>query len=84
MYAIDQKGSKLYHKSSKVTSVPSWSIFNLGPTPQPTSFPPVLCADSKLKVHRDGHLVSRISDLIIYSVEAAFLDNVVATYGPCE
>ncbi|GAA5890141.1 hypothetical protein JCM6882_009240 [Rhodosporidiobolus microsporus] len=31
---------------------------------------------------RDGHLVSRSSDFIIYSVEAAFLDKVVAQYGP--
>ncbi|GAA5964980.1 hypothetical protein JCM21900_004693 [Sporobolomyces salmonicolor] len=31
---------------------------------------------------RDGHYVSRESDFIIYSVEAAFLDRVVAQYGP--
>ncbi|GAA5862173.1 hypothetical protein JCM1840_001668 [Sporobolomyces johnsonii] len=31
---------------------------------------------------RDGHYVSRESDFIIYSVEAAFLDKVVAQYGP--
>ncbi|GAA5832616.1 hypothetical protein JCM11251_001388 [Rhodosporidiobolus azoricus] len=31
---------------------------------------------------RDGHLVSRSSDFIIYSVEAAYLDKVVAQYGP--
>lgn len=33
---------------------------------------------------KDGHHVSRESDFIIYSVEAAFLDKVVAQYGPCE
>jgi prephenate dehydrogenase (NADP+) len=33
-------------------------------------------------VYRDGHLVSRRSDLIIYSVEAALIYNVVAQYGP--
>jgi prephenate dehydrogenase (NADP+) len=32
---------------------------------------------------KDGHHVSRESDFIIYSVEAAFLDKVVAQYGPC-
>ena len=32
---------------------------------------------------RDGHLVSRQSDFIIYSVEAEFIDRVVAQYGPC-
>ncbi|KAL2217980.1 prephenate dehydrogenase [Thermoascus aurantiacus ATCC 26904] len=30
----------------------------------------------------NGHLVSRISDYIIYSVEAAVIDKVVAEYGP--
>lgn len=39
---------------------------------------------SKLVPLRDGHLVSRESDFIIYSVEAAYLDRVVAQYGPCE
>lgn len=34
-------------------------------------------------VMRDGHLVSRQSDFIIYSVEAEFMDRVVAQYGPC-
>lgn len=33
---------------------------------------------------KDGHLVSRQSDFIMYSVEAEFLDKVVAMYGPCE
>ena len=31
----------------------------------------------------DGHAVSRSSDFIIYSVEAEFIDRVVAQYGPC-
>ncbi|KAE8270468.1 hypothetical protein A4X09_0g1865 [Tilletia walkeri] len=35
-----------------------------------------------LTVYKDGHFVSRRSDVIIYSVEAAFLDAVVAQYGP--
>lgn len=30
----------------------------------------------------DGHLVSRCSDFIIYSVEAKYIDAVVAKYGP--
>ncbi|KAL4244874.1 Prephenate dehydrogenase [NADP(+)] [Abortiporus biennis] len=33
-------------------------------------------------VLRDGHGVSRISDWIMYSVEAEFIDKVVAEYGP--
>lgn len=37
-----------------------------------------------VNVLRDGHLVSRTSDFIMYSVEAEFIDRVVAEYGPCE
>ena len=37
-----------------------------------------------VKVLENGHLVSRISDFVIYSVEAAYLNTAVATYGPCE
>ena len=37
-----------------------------------------------ITVLRDGHLVSRSADFIMYSVEAEFIDNVVAQYGPCE
>ena len=34
-------------------------------------------------IHKDGFAVSRASDFIIYSVEAAVIDQVVAQYGPC-
>jgi prephenate dehydrogenase (NADP+) len=40
-------------------------------------------AESGYNVCRDGHLVSRRSDFIIYSVEAEFIERVVAEYGPC-
>ncbi|KAG8886458.1 prephenate dehydrogenase (NADP(+)) [Tulasnella sp. 332] len=33
-------------------------------------------------VFKDGHLVSRASDFIMYSVEAEFIGDVVAQYGP--
>ena len=36
-----------------------------------------------IHVMADGHLVSRVSDFIMYSVEAEFIDRVVAEYGPC-
>lgn len=36
---------------------------------------------SGLNVLKDGHLVSRRSDFIIYSVEAAYIDKVVEQYG---
>ncbi|PTB49468.1 hypothetical protein M431DRAFT_512912 [Trichoderma harzianum CBS 226.95] len=35
-----------------------------------------------IEILRNGHLVSRASDYIIYSVEAAFIDRVIAQYGP--
>lgn len=35
-----------------------------------------------INVFKDGHLVSRRSDLIFYSVEAKNIDAVVAEYGP--
>ncbi|KAH0559847.1 hypothetical protein GP486_003633 [Trichoglossum hirsutum] len=34
-------------------------------------------------IYPNGHLVSRTSDYIIYSVEAETVDKVVAQYGPC-
>ncbi|KAL1924949.1 uncharacterized protein VTP21DRAFT_4603 [Calcarisporiella thermophila] len=37
---------------------------------------------SGINVLRDGHLVSRRSDYIIYSVEAEYIDKVVAEFGP--
>ncbi|KZT55286.1 Prephenate dehydrogenase [Calocera cornea HHB12733] len=36
---------------------------------------------SGVTVLPDGHLVSRLSDIIIYSVEAEYIDSVVADYG---
>ena len=39
-------------------------------------------ANENFEVLRDGHLVSRISDFIIYSVEIANIDKVVSLYGP--
>ena len=31
----------------------------------------------------DGHAVARSSDFIVFSVEAEFIEKVVAEYGPC-
>ncbi|SMN19575.1 similar to Saccharomyces cerevisiae YBR166C TYR1 Prephenate dehydrogenase involved in tyrosine biosynthesis, expression is dependent on phenylalanine levels [Maudiozyma saulgeensis] len=39
-------------------------------------------ANSKFTLVQDGHRVSRISDFIIYSVEAANIEKIVALYGP--
>ncbi|KAI1005206.1 putative prephenate dehydrogenase [NADP(+)] [Podosphaera aphanis] len=38
--------------------------------------------NAKIKVFRNGHYVSRASDYIIYSVEAASIDSIVSQYGP--
>ncbi|KAF8954494.1 hypothetical protein BDZ97DRAFT_1707665 [Flammula alnicola] len=35
-----------------------------------------------IRVMRDGHGVARSSDFIVYSVEAEFIDRVVALFGP--
>ncbi|KAG0146959.1 hypothetical protein CROQUDRAFT_656752 [Cronartium quercuum f. sp. fusiforme G11] len=37
---------------------------------------------TNITVMQNGHLVSRASDFIIYSVDAEFLDGVVEQYGP--
>ncbi|KAH6849862.1 hypothetical protein B0I37DRAFT_306599 [Chaetomium sp. MPI-CAGE-AT-0009] len=39
-------------------------------------------ADHNIQILRNGHLVSRASNYIIYSVEAAAIGRVVAQYGP--
>ncbi|RSH84580.1 prephenate dehydrogenase (NADP(+)) [Apiotrichum porosum] len=39
-------------------------------------------ADTGIQVLRDGHAVSRVADLVIYSVEAAAITAVVREYGP--
>lgn len=38
--------------------------------------------DTGITAQRDGHAVSRAADFIIYSVEAAYIGDVVAEYGP--
>jgi len=37
----------------------------------------------KVEIMQSGHLVSRCSDFIIYSVEAKNIDAVVKAFGPC-
>ncbi|RAL01592.1 prephenate dehydrogenase (NADP(+)) [Aspergillus ibericus CBS 121593] len=39
-------------------------------------------SQQNVTIFPNGHLVSRISDYIIYSVEAGVIDKVVAMYGP--
>ena len=42
-----------------------------------------LSSQNNVQILANGHLVSRASDYIIYSVEAASIGKVVAQYGPC-
>lgn len=42
-----------------------------------------LIEGSHINIVENGHLVSRRSDIIFYSVEAEYVDQVVNTYGPC-
>jgi prephenate dehydrogenase (NADP+) len=41
------------------------------------------CEGTSINIVENGHLVSRRSDFIIYSVEAEYVDDVVKAYGPC-
>jgi prephenate dehydrogenase (NADP+) len=40
-------------------------------------------SDTPLEILPSGHHVSRVCDFIMYSVEAAHIDKVVAQFGPC-
>jgi hypothetical protein len=48
----------------------------IGPTHARTGVPGIT-------VLPNGHHVSRISDWLMYVVEAEYLDKIVAEYGPC-
>lgn len=41
-----------------------------------------LAGDSRVTVHEFGSLVARRADLLIFSVEAAYLADAVKAYGP--
>lgn len=48
----------------------------------PSRFESLKSEFPKYNVHKDGHGVSRVSDYIIYSVEAKNIGDVVSTFGP--
>ena len=56
-------------KSKKNSQVPTTALF--------------LIAGSAINIVENGHLVSRRSDVIIYSVEAEYIEQVVKTYASC-
>lgn len=41
-------------------------------------------SQKNVTILQDGHLVSRVSDWIIYNVEAGNIDKVVAMYARCK
>ncbi|KAF8943565.1 prephenate dehydrogenase (NADP(+)) [Haplosporangium gracile] len=70
---------KLY---ARTLSAAGWKNVNVCDMPNKYE---TLCeefAGTGIRVMKDGHLVSRQSDWILYSVPAEFIDSVVATYGP--
>ncbi|OAQ24228.1 Prephenate dehydrogenase [Linnemannia elongata AG-77] len=70
---------KLY---ARTLSAAGWKNVNVCDMPNKYE---ALCeefAGTGIRVMKDGHLVSRQSDWILYSVPAEFIDSVVATYGP--
>ena len=69
--------------SSKSSYRPSYQIrFPQSPQTERPDFD--LAGEPNITVMKDGHHVSRISDFIIYSVEAEYISAVVKEYGPCE
>lgn len=67
-HATDQTATNGYEKNFKVT----WILLGTW-----------LMSGSSINIVENGHLVSRRSDFILYSVEAEYVDEVVKTYGPC-
>ncbi|OXV08606.1 hypothetical protein Egran_03631 [Elaphomyces granulatus] len=52
---------------------------------KPENYDPLrleFASQRRVEILPNGHLVSRISDYIIYSVEAAAIEKIVAQYGP--
>lgn len=68
---------------AKTLSAAGWAKINVCDRPQNYE---TLVEDMRgvhgINVLRDGHAVSRTADWIMYSVEAQFMDAVVAEYGP--
>ncbi|OTB20728.1 hypothetical protein K445DRAFT_313210 [Daldinia sp. EC12] len=59
-----------------------WSVMACDKEDQYESLREEFASRTNIQILRNGHLVSRASDYIIYSVEAAAIDRVVAEYGP--
>ena len=92
-YVIDQNDSRPSRRKCRV-SFPSGGILPPSPASPATRFlkgstncsgtDSTFAGEPSITVMKDGHHVSRISDFIIYSVEAEYISAVVKEYGPCE
>ena len=76
MYATNRASTRRSRPSMRVSQALCSLMQKCGSSPPTVDNPHV-------HVLVDGHQVSRISDFIMYSVEAEFIERVVATYGPC-
>ncbi len=78
----------LWYPPSPPTLSPQPLLLYLPSPPHPPSFPapspppPLTSPGTSITPLPNGHAVSRLSDLIIYSVEAAQIAGCVAEYGP--
>ncbi|KZL84939.1 prephenate dehydrogenase (nadp+) [Colletotrichum incanum] len=63
-------------------SAAGWKIMACDQEEKYESLKEEFSGNNKIQICRNGHYVSRASDYIIYSVEAATIDRVIAQYGP--
>ncbi|KAJ3530744.1 hypothetical protein NM208_g9193 [Fusarium decemcellulare] len=64
-------------------SAAGWRILACDREENQESLQKEYAGNKNIEICRNGHFVSRASDYIIYSVEAAVIDRVIAQYGPC-
>ncbi|CAM1510171.1 Fc.00g005060.m01.CDS01 [Cosmosporella sp. VM-42] len=63
-------------------SAAGWRILACDREENQESLAKEYAGNKNIEICRNGHYVSRASDYIIYSVEAAVIDRVIAQYGP--
>ncbi|CCF34748.1 prephenate dehydrogenase [Colletotrichum higginsianum] len=63
-------------------SAAGWKIMACDQEEKYESLKEEFSGNNNIQICRNGHYVSRASDYIIYSVEAATIDRVIAQYGP--
>ncbi|KAM5353900.1 hypothetical protein ACJ41O_000550 [Fusarium nematophilum] len=63
-------------------SAAGWRILACDREENQESLQKEYAGNKNIEICRNGHFVSRASDYIIYSVEAAVIDRVISQYGP--